>query len=200
MIDVNEITKLQQSAVERWHREDIANPFSGFLQLVCEQHTFNYLLWHEEDIARSPNVGDDRIAGVKRAIDRYNQQRNDAIEKLDDWLIAELGRRQVKLQPGAPLNTETPGSAIDRLSILALRLYHMQEQADRADATAEHREKVQGRLSILREQHADLSQSLQELVDDIFAGRKRMKIYRQFKMYNDPTLNPYLYQRSEKKA
>jgi hypothetical protein len=162
--------------------------------LVCEQHKFNYLLWHEEDVARSPDVGDDRIAAVKRAIDRYNQQRNDAIEKLDDWLIAELGRKEVRLQEGARLNTETPGSAIDRLSILALRLYHMQEQADRVDASAEHVQKVSGRLAILREQHADLSQSLQELLDDIFSGRKRMKVYRQFKMYNDPTLNPYLYQ------
>jgi hypothetical protein len=194
MIDVRETTKLQQEAVDRWHREEIANPFAGFQQLVCEQHKFNYLLWHEEDVARSPNMGDERIAAVKRAIDRYNQQRNDAIEKLDDWLIAELGRKQVKLQDGARLNTETPGSAIDRLSILALRLYHMQEQADRADASAEHVQKVSGRLEILREQHADLSQSLQELVDDIFAGRRRMKVYRQFKMYNDPTLNPYLYQ------
>jgi hypothetical protein len=194
MIDVREITKLQQEAVERWHGEEIANPYTGFQQLVCEQHKFNYLLWHEEDVARSPDVGDDRIAAVKRAIDRYNQQRNDAIEKLDDWLIAELGRKEVRLQEGARLNTETPGSAIDRLSILALRLYHMQEQADRVDASAEHVQKVSGRLAILREQHADLSQSLQELLDDIFSGRKRMKVYRQFKMYNDPTLNPYLYQ------
>jgi hypothetical protein len=196
MIDVRELTALQQSAVEHWHCAEISNPHSGFPQLVCEQHKFNFLLWHEEDVARSPNVGDDKIAAVKRAIDRYNQQRNDAIEKLDDWLIAELGRRQVKLQTGAQLNTETPGSAIDRLSILALRLYHMQEQADRPDASPDHIQKVTARLAILREQHADLSQSLQELLDDIFAGRKRMKVYRQFKMYNDPTLNPYLYQTS----
>jgi len=106
MIDVGQVTKLQQESVERWHREEISNSHAGFLNLVCEQHTFNYLLWHEEDIARSHNVGDERIAGVKRAIDRYNQQRNDAIEKLDDWLIAELGKRQVKLRGGARLNTE----------------------------------------------------------------------------------------------
>jgi hypothetical protein len=198
MIDVGQVTRLQQESVERWHREEISNPHAGFMNLVCEQHKFNYLLWHEEDIARSPNVGDERIAGVKRAIDRYNQQRNDAIEKLDDWLITELGKRQVKLLGGARLNTETPGSAIDRLSILALRLYHMREQADRTDASAEHVAKVTGRLTILQDQHADLSQSLQELVDDIFAGRKRMKVYRQFKMYNDPTLNPYLYQAPER--
>ena len=194
MIDVREITDLQQAAVARWHHEPIGNPHEGFLQIVCEQHQFNYLLWHEEDIARSPDVGDAKIAEVKRAIDRYNQQRNDRIEKLDDWLIAELGRRQVRPADGARLNTETPGSSIDRLSILSLRLYHMQEQLDRGDATEEHLAKVAARLAIIQEQHRDLSQSLAALVDDLFAGRKRLKVYRQFKMYNDPTLNPYLYQ------
>jgi hypothetical protein len=194
MIDVREITELQQAAVARWHQEPISNPHEGFLQIVCEQHQFNYLLWHEEDIARSPDVGDAKIAEVKRAIDRYNQQRNDRIEKLDDWLIAELGRRQVRLVDGAPLNTETPGSAIDRLSILSLRIFHMQEQLERSDASGEHLAKVSQRLAVIHDQHRDLSQSLSELAADIFAGRKRLKVYRQFKMYNDPTLNPYLYQ------
>ena len=197
MIDVRQITDLQQATVARWHQEPVDNPYEGFLQLVCEQHQFNYLLWHEEDIARSPDVGDAKIAEVKRAIDRYNQQRNDRIEKLDDWLIAEIGRRQIRLLDGAPLNTETPGSAIDRLSILSLRIYHMQEQLDRSDATEEHRSKVAARLAVIHDQHGDLSQSLAELAADIFAGRKRLKVYRQFKMYNDPTLNPYLYARRE---
>ena len=94
---------------------------------------------------------------------------------------------------GARLNTETPGSAIDRLSIAALRIYHMEEQAARADASLGHRAKARSRLEILYRQHHDLAQSLRELIDDIFAGRKRLEIYRQFKMYNDPTLNPYLY-------
>jgi hypothetical protein len=100
----------------------------------------------------------------------------------------------------AKQNTETPGQAIDRLSILALRLYHMDEQLERADATAEHRAKVSAKLEILHTQHADLSASLQELIDDVFAGRKRLKLYRQFKMYNDPTLNPFLYNRPVSKA
>lgn len=194
MIDVAEITDLQQQTVAQWHRQELDNPYTGLLQLVCEQHQFNYLLWHEEDIARSPQVPDSRIAEVKRAIDGYNQKRNDRIEKLDDFLIDELVRQSVVPQPGAKLNTETPGSAIDRLSILALRLYHMEEQAARSDATPEHQAKVEQRLTILRRQHADLSRSLVELIDDIFAGRKRLAVYRQFKMYNDPTLNPYLYQ------
>jgi hypothetical protein len=144
-------------------------------------------------VARSPDVGDQRIAQVKRAIDKYNQQRNDGIEQLDNHLLQLLAEQKVAPQPGARQNTETPGSAIDRLSILALRRYHMQEQADRADATEEHRAKARGRLAVLAEQHADLSRGLAELLEDIFAGRKRLKVYFQFKMYNDPTMNPYLY-------
>jgi hypothetical protein len=192
-INVPEITELHRSTVALWHQREVANPYQGFLQLVCEQHKFNYLLWHEEDVARSPDVGDAKIAQVKRAIDKYNQQRNDGIEKLDDCLIAQLREYGVMLDPAARQNTETPGSAIDRLSILSLRIYHMLEQLDRDDATAEHRGKVQDRLTIINEQHHDLANSLAELLDDIFAGRKRLKVYRQFKMYNDPTLNPYLY-------
>lgn len=194
MIDVQQITQLQASTVALWHTEEISNPYAGFLHAVCQQHSFNFLLWHEEDVARSPNVGDERIAAVKRAIDGYNQKRNDAIEALDAHLLQEVTERNVVPQPGARQNTETPGSSIDRLSILALRRYHMQEQADRPDAALEHRAKARQRLDVLAEQHRDLSASLQELLDDIFAGRKRLKVYFQFKMYNDPTLNPYLYQ------
>jgi hypothetical protein len=115
------------------------------------------------------------------------------IERLDDALIERLAAEGVTPWQGARLNSETPGSVIDRLSILSLRLYHMQEQAQRADATKEHIAKVHARLEILHEQHNDLSSSLQELLNDLFAGRKRLKVYRQFKMYNDPTMNPYLY-------
>src|ERR1051325_3218314 len=127
MIDVAQITELHRTTVELWHSQAVSNKCSGFLELVCEQHKYNYLLWHEEDIARSPDVGDTRIAAVKRAIDRFNQQRNDATERIDDFLKRELHERQVVLQPDARWNTETPGSAIDRLSILALRIYHMEE-------------------------------------------------------------------------
>jgi Protein of unknown function (DUF4254) len=193
MIDVQEITRLHAHAVALWHREEIANPYEGFLQLVCQQHSYNYLLWHEEDVARSPDVGDARIAQVKRAIDGYNQKRNDGIEKLDAWLLQLLAEKKIEPAPDARQNTETPGSAIDRLSILSLRRYHMQEQADRADASSEHREKARGRLAVIDEQHRDLSRSLAELLEDILAGRKRLKVYFQFKMYNDPAMNPYLY-------
>jgi len=192
MFDVSQVLELHERTVAQWHEREPHNPYQGFLHLVCEQHKFNFLLWHEEDIARSPDVGDARIAQVKRAIDRYNQQRNDAIEKLDDWLCAELHSRVVLPRQNAKRSTETPGSAIDRLSILSLRLYHMQEQADRPEATAEHRATAQGKLRVLTRQRADLSAALADLVLEIGSGQQRLTVYRQFKMYNDPALNPYL--------
>ncbi|QDU29208.1 hypothetical protein ETAA8_43150 [Anatilimnocola aggregata] len=190
---ITEITKLHREMIVRWHTKPIENHYTGFLGLVCQQLTYNFQLWHEEDIARSKDVPDSTIAQVKRAIDRYNQQRNDYIEKLDDWITDRLEQLQVTPAPNATQNTETAGSSIDRLAILALRIYHLQEQAERTDATPEHRASVAGKLGIAVMQQQDLSRSAQELIDDIFAGRKKHKTYRQMKMYNDPTLNPYLY-------
>jgi hypothetical protein len=193
MIDVIAITDLHCQTVQRWHEREIDNRYDGFLAAVCDQHERNYRLWHEEDVARAVDVSDAELAEVKRRIDKLNQQRNDRIEQLDDLLIEQLHEQGVKPRPAARLNTETPGSAIDRLSIVALRIYHMREQAIRADAEPAHRRKAEDRLVVLRQQHADLSNSLAELLDDIFAGRKLLKVYRQMKMYNDATLNPYLY-------
>ena len=197
---VKQITDLQHQTVAHWHEIDPDNPFEGLMHTVCQQHQFNFLLWHEEDIARSPNVGDARIAQVKRAIDSYNQQRNDYIERVDEAIIGKLVADGVEPNRDARINTETPGSAIDRLSIMSLRIYHMNEQLDRDDADNEHRQKVEERLARCHLQHADLSQSLVELLDDLKAGTKMLKVYRQMKMYNDPTLNPYLYQQSKRAA
>ena len=200
MIQFKQITRLHRDMVVRWHRQDVDNYFDGFLGIVCEQFSYNFRLWHEEDIARSPEVGDERIAAVKRAIDRFNQQRNDAIERLDDWITRELDVRRIVADPKARLNTETVGSVIDRLSILALRIYHLEEQRDRADASQEHRTNVTRKLAVALAQHDDLTQSGQELIDDIVAGRKRHQTYRQMKMYNDPAMNPYLYRAQQAAA
>lgn len=224
---VRQIAQLQVDAVSRWHVSGIDNPYQQtsepnrplpaaapspggagrrrlltdrILEIICRQHQFNYLLWHEEDIARSPDASDQQIAQVKRSIDRYNQQRNDTIEQIDEAFRELLRRWQVEPDRGARLNTETPGSAIDRLSILALRLYHLEEQLQRTDVTDEHRASVREKIAIGRQQHADLSCSLAELLEDIFAGRKRLKRYRQMKMYNDPALNPYLYASKHRRA
>src|SRR5262245_43360949 len=130
-INVDEVLRLHEETVVRWHGQDVDNPFAGFLELVCRQHGFNFLLWHEEDIARSQDVGDARIAAAKRSIDIYNQQRNDAIERIDDAITEMLQDRGVITEASARLNSETIGSVIDRLSVLSLRIYHMREQTQR---------------------------------------------------------------------
>lgn len=193
MLCLHEVTRLQEDCVARWHQQPIDNPYEGVLALVCQQLSYNFQLWHEEDKARSPTASDHEIAQVKRAIDRLNQQRNDWIEKLDDWFTEELARRGVCPPPDAPQNTETLGSVIDRLGILALRIYHLREQLQRPDASPQHRARVDPKLTLALAQHADLTRAGQQLADDLAAGRKRHKTYRQLKMYNDPTLNPYLY-------
>ena len=140
---------LLETLVAHWHEVEPQHSEDGLAGKVCDLHQFNFLLWHEEDIARSPDVTDTKIAAVKRAIDKYNQARNDAIEKVDDWLIQDLANRGVTAEEDAPAATETPGAAIDRLSILELRRYHMREQLERDDASQEHREKVAQKWSYL---------------------------------------------------
>ncbi len=200
MINVQDIVQMQVDCVARWHVEPISNPFApdgtvtSLFATACQQHQFNYLLWHEEDIARSRDVTDAKIAEVKRNIDRFNQARNDWIEKVDDWITADLESKSIQHQAEARLNTETPGSAIDRLSIMSLRVFHLDEQLARKDVDQQHFEKVNMRLAICRLQQRDLAQSLEELLADIYAGTKRHRTYRQMKMYNDPTLNPYMYE------
>lgn len=197
MLDVKDVLDLHATTVALWHKQPIENTYEGVLHLVCQQHIFNYELWHQEDIARSHNVSDAEIATVKRAIDGLNQNRNDHIEKIDDWLTAELGKAGVQPSSDAKLNTETPGSAVDRLSIMSLRLYHYREQLEREDVDQDHVEKVNARIALCEEQRTDLSQSLRELLADIQAGTKLHKTYRQMKMYNDPSLNPYLYAKKD---
>lgn len=193
MIDVQEIGRLHEKTVSDWHQQEISNPYSGLLEFVCDQHSFNFRLWHQEDIARSPVADDAMIADVKRKIDKLNQNRNDWIEKVDDFLTRMLDERGVVSSESAPINTETPGSVIDRLSIMELRIFHLEEQLERDDANAAHQQSVMAKLSLCKTQRSELSQALQELLDNIANGSVRHRTYRQMKMYNDPTLNPYIY-------
>ena len=179
--------------VAHWHDFEVEHSEEGLKGRLCDLHRFNFLLWHEEDIARSPAVSDGRIAQVKRAIDRYNQARNDAIEKVDDWLIADLAARDVAAAADAPAATETPGAALDRLSILELRRFHMREQVERRDAAPEHRERAAGKLVILDQQRDHLVAAIDRLLAEIYGGQRPLRVFRQMKMYNDPALNPYLY-------
>lgn len=165
---------------------------SGIWQWIAANHRYNTLLWNEEDKARRTDVEAAEIAASKRLIDQYNQQRNDAIEALDEAILTELSN--VRLATHARLNSETAGSMIDRLSILALKIFHMREQTVRTDASPSHIETCQKKLERLINQRQDLASCFDNLLAEAAQGRAYFKVYRQFKMYNDPTLNPYLYQ------
>lgn len=151
--------------------------------------------WHFEDIIRDPHINPIEALALKRRIDKSNQDRTDLVEEIDSWFRQYFS--EVKVLPEARLNTESPAWAVDRLSILALKIYHMQEQVNRQDASPEHVAKCQAKLDVLQEQQRDLSLAIDQLLEDIGAGRKYMKVYRQMKMYNDPTTNPVLYKNVE---
>ena len=147
--------------------------------------------WHLEDIIRDPEIDPVEALALKRRIDKSNQVRTDMVEDIDTYFRERY--RDVTVQSDATLNTESPAWAIDRLSILQLKIWHMREQVEREDATAEHRAMCQGKLDVLLEQERDLSTAIDQLLADIAAGHKYMKVYRQMKMYNDPATNPVLY-------
>ena len=164
---------------------------SDVARFIAANHRNNRLLWDEEDQARRTDVDDAAIAANKRAIDRYNQQRNDAIERIDEALLARVAG--IPVATDAWHNSETAGAMIDRLSILALKIHHMRAQTLRADATQEHVARCAEKLMRLERQRDDLAHCLDALLTQAAEGRAFWRIYRQFKMYNDPTLNPYLY-------
>lgn len=189
----------QTEATARWHAETPAAPEAGgeaspetLRALVLQQHLMNFSLWHVEDVARRRDVDDTVIAECKREIDGYNQRRNDLMEKVDACLLALLAP-YLPADAAPRHNTESLGMAIDRLSILSLKIFHMHEQTERTDADATHIARCREKLAVLHEQRDDLAWAVHELVGDFVAGRKRPKVYFQFKMYNDPSLNPELY-------
>lgn len=188
------IVRIQDQATEAWHHPLGVPELSDdpSLARVIAQHRANFDLWHEEDKARDPQASDREIAEVKRTIDRLNQLRNDLVEKIDADLLSSLGEA-MRFFPNAPLHSETPGMMIDRLSILALKIFHTREESSRQDASDSHRQRNRERLGILLEQQGDLADALDTFLKDLVGGRRRFKLYRQMKMYNDPELNPAVY-------
>jgi hypothetical protein len=192
--------KIFQQAIRDYHLKDnvdtpINNPYKQgtiehSLYLKCWIDTVQ---WHLEDIIRDPQINPVEALALKRRIDRSNQDRTDLVEEIDTYFRTQYST--VTVLPDARLNTESPAWAVDRLSILALKIWHMQEQTERKDADAAHIAKCQGKLNVLLEQQVDLSTAIDQLLEDIEAGRKYMKVYRQMKMYNDPSTNPILYKK-----
>lgn len=189
MLSAFAIVAMQDERTRVWHETTGAVDPAGLMGIAEAQHRANFDLWHEEDKARDPAASEAGIAAVKHAIDRLNQQRNDLVEKLDTILLELAGEQKIS----APLHSETPGLIIDRLSILALKIYHTEEEAHRESATQAHRQKNKERLAVLKEQRNDLAGCLDALWAEVLAGTRRFKLYRQMKMYNDPELNPMMY-------
>ena len=190
--------RIFNQAIDDYHVKDnidtpINNPYGresieNRLYLKCWIDTVQ---WHFEDIIRDPHIDPLEALQLKRRIDQSNQDRTDLVEQIDSYFRAKYS--DVSVLPDARINTESPAWAVDRLSILALKIYHMREQVGRTDASPEHIEKCRSKLSVLTEQQTDLSTAIDQLLEDIEAGRKYMKVYRQMKMYNDPSTNPVLY-------
>ncbi|WP_297450279.1 DUF4254 domain-containing protein [uncultured Alistipes sp.] len=185
-------------AIADYHLKDhvdtpIANPYpDGSIEyLLYLKNWIDTVQWHLEDIIRDPNIDPVEALRIKRRIDSSNQERTDMVEYIDSYFLNEY--KDVRTASDATINTESPAWAIDRLSILALKIYHMEQETKRSDVSADHLEACGRKLDVLRQQQTDLSAAIDTLLEDIAAGRKYMKVYKQMKMYNDPALNPVLY-------
>ncbi len=187
-----------EASTKDYHKTDNVdapshNPFdaSTIEHTLYAKNWIDAVQWHLEDIIRDPDIDPVAALALKRRIDRSNQDRTDMVEEFDTYFREKY--KDIAVQPGATINTESPAWALDRLSILALKIYHMQAEVDREDATDAHKAKCAAKLAVLTEQRADLISAIGTLLDDIAAGRKYMKVYRQMKMYNDADTNPVLY-------
>lgn len=190
LINPSTITTLQKQCIIHWKSQGIEYQHKEFYQLVEENHAFNFQLWHAEDRARRDDLGFEFVYQAKREIDTCNQLRNNRMEAMDEWLFN-------KLQPAkpehCPVNSESPGMIIDRLSILSLKSYHMALQTERQDVTEEHRKSCTNKFETIQLQLAQLTLCLKQLLNEVQDKNRTFRIYHQFKMYNDPMLNPELY-------
>jgi len=198
MISVDQYFPIFDACIGQYHIKDsvdqaLENPYKegSFQALLFHKCWIDTVQWHFEDLIREPDIDPQSGMDLKRRIDRSNQKRTDMVEQIDDWFLGFF--KEVVSNTDAKLNTESPAWVVDRLSILALKIYHMQEQANRVDANEAHREKSQARLNVLLEQKKDLTTAFGQLLEEYRAGRKTMKVYRQMKLYNDPSTNPALY-------
>ena len=199
MLQANDCYTIFKQSIEDYHLHDtvdapVKNPYPAhsFNALLYGKNWIDTVQWHLEDIIRSPVIDPAEALTIKRRIDKSNQERTDMVEKLDDFFLEEF--KNVKYPPQTRINSETPAWLLDRMSILMLKIYHMKEQTERKDATPDHLKSTNAKLAILMEQKSDMQLAFDELIDEIARGTRRFKVYRQMKMYNDPTLNPTLYQ------
>jgi len=188
-----------EESIRDYHQFDnvdqpISNPYpkDKIEHLLYLKNWIDTVQWHFEDIIRDPNIDPVAALALKRRIDASNQERTDMVEYIDSYFLQKF--KDVKISENAKINSESPAWALDRLSILALKIYHMNEEATRKEASEEHRAKCQEKLNILLEQKSDLTTAIDDLLHDIETGAKYMKVYKQMKMYNDEELNPVLYQ------
>ena len=186
-----------EESINKYHVIDDVNqsfenpyPKDGIEHLLYRKNWIDTVQWHYEDIIRDPNIDPVAALTLKRKIDASNQDRTDLVESVDSYFLNKY--QSVQIEEGATINTESPAWALDRLSILALKIYHMNEEATRTDASVEHLEKCRVKLNVLLEQKQDLSSAIDQLLTDIENGKKYMKVYKQMKMYNDDELNPVL--------
>ncbi|MFC4221689.1 DUF4254 domain-containing protein [Flagellimonas marina] len=186
-----------QKSIETYHikddvYQDFVNPYpkDKVEHLLYRKNWIDTVQWHYEDIIRDPEINPEAALDLKRKIDASNQDRTDLVEYIDNYFLDKY--KSVEVKGDATINTESPAWAIDRLSILALKIYHMREEVNRTDASPEHIKKCSDKLAVLLEQKKDLSTAIDQLLADIEAGNKYMKVYKQMKMYNDDELNPVL--------
>lgn len=199
----NESLTVFDRAINDYHKKDnvdapIANPYpeKSIESYLYLKNWIDTVQWHLEDIIRDPQIDPLRALSIKRRIDKSNQDRTDLVELIDSYFLDKFSGVTVKSD--ATINTESPAWAVDRLSILALKIFHMSIEAARKDTPADQQKRCQDKLAVLLEQKKDLSSAIDMLLDDMAAGRKYMKVYRQMKMYNDPSLNPVLYAQNGK--